>query len=646
MRVTENMLANQSLFNVQRALNQFMTLQDQMSTGKKVARPSDDPIGVQQALRFRSEIARIDQFQTNIELGTNLLNTYESTLADLNTLASQAFEMTVAVANETNDSQAPRAAYRDDIVSGIDRILQLISAELDGRQIFSGHRTDVDPLIIGSSGITYVGDLGQKLVEIDPSTNIQINLNAQEVLLKQFDPPGTSADLAVGIDSLSLLSEMRNGLGITLGGFNITDNNLGITTGIDLNVPAPAVTLGDVISRINTQLTAAGVTNLGASVGPSNNILFSATTTGQISNATPLKNLNGGVGVDLQPGEIRVHDQSGSIDFLISLTGSATVGDIIASINSGLVANGVNNVSVALNATSTGLDITDSNPTPLGLSFSDTSSTVQTAVQLGIDGLISPTLNGKPLLPQSDFTIAEGAGQTAADLGIIGNLSVNLAGTDLDAILTTTTPLSRLNNGNGFMLGSIQMTQGNMTRVVDLSDPAFTTLGDLLGAINASGLNITASINPGNTGIQIINNSVADSFLVENSGEPASATQLGVYGASDFMGAMYLFRNELQRPDIDSINRDDMQTIMSAIKSGMDELFIIRGNVGSKTRRLDATAAQLDNSELESIKLLSNVEDADITELVTKLASRENNYRAGLIAISKIVQPSLMDFLR
>ena len=89
-----------------------------------------------------------------------------------------------------------------------------------------------------------------------------------------------------------------------------------------------------------------------------------------------------------------------------------------------------------------------------------------------------------------------------------------------------------------------------------------------------------------------------------------------------------------------------MKAIMGAIKSGMEKLLILRGNTGSKQRRLDATSDQLAIGELEVIKLLSEVEDADIAELVTRLATHENNFRAALIAMSRIIQPSLMDFLR
>ena len=50
--------------------------------------------------------------------------------------------------------------------------------------------------------------------------------------------------------------------------------------------------------------------------------------------------------------------------------------------------------------------------------------------------------------------------------------------------------------------------------------------------------------------------------------------------------------------------------------------------------------------ELSFSRLLSDVEDADLTTVITDLATLENNYQAALAAAGKIIQPSLLNFLR
>ena len=71
-----------------------------------------------------------------------------------------------------------------------------------------------------------------------------------------------------------------------------------------------------------------------------------------------------------------------------------------------------------------------------------------------------------------------------------------------------------------------------------------------------------------------------------------------------------------------------------------------RSTVGAKTIQLETTERRLVDLELTFTELLSEVEDADLASLVTQLATYENNYKASLISAGKIIQPSLLDFLR
>lgn len=646
MRVTNNMLANQTLFNVRRSLSSFLRIQEEMTTGRRVNKPSDDPIAVQRGLQYRTALERIEQFRTNINLGTNLLATYESSLTDMNQLVKEVVDVGLAVSNDSNNSPEAVPAFLNEVKSAIDRMLQLANSELDGRRIYAGFRTTTEPLALGPSGFSYLGDTGAMIVEIDESTDIQLNLNAAETLLQEITPIGAEADLAVGIDGATLLSELQNGLGLDLSAFTIVDDNLGLTANIDVNVPAPPVTVADLLSRINTQLTATGITNLTAAIGSDNNITLTATNNGLIGLSTPLDNLNGGSGVDLEPGLIRVTD-GGAIDFEVDLSSAVTVGDAITALNAQLSAQGITNVTAALNGAGTGIDIVDSNGVPLGLSFGDVGLD-STASDLGLLGAVNPTLNGADLAPQPTFTVAEGAGQTATQLGLVGSFTIAQAGADVDALLTSATPLSRLNNGLGFALDAIAITQGTRTFRVDLSDPALVTVGDIITEINNSGADVTASINAAGTGIQILGNSATDSLIVENDGSQNSADKLGLYGAADLLGGLMLIRNELSaNTGADTkVSAERVEQALRTLQAGMTRVLSARGAVGTKQNRLDAATARLANSELEKTRLLSEVEDADITELVTRLASHENNYQAGLIATAKIIQPSLMDFLR
>jgi len=646
MRVTNSMITNQTLFFTQRSLSEFLRLQTQMTTSRRVNVPSDDPIGVQRSAGYRSTLKDIEQYRQNIAIGENLLLTYDSDLGEMKNILQNAAEIALAVNDDSVDSPEAVQAFVSELQSNIDRMLQLANRQIEGRYIFSGHRTNVAPIISAQNGFTYVGDSGQMLIEIDKSVQSQINVTAAETLFKELIVLGQDADLNLDTDAATLLAELNAGVGVQLGQFTIRDNNLAIAATIDLNVPAPAATIADAVAAINSQLTAAGITNLTAQVGTDANIKFVSTTNGLITPATALSNIRSGAGVDQLPGGFRIHDAGGTIDVTVNIANAVSIGDVLTAINTQLSAAGVNNVTASINATQTGINITDTNGVALDLSVSETDAGQTTASDLGILGFIGAQLVGASVSPQVDFSVSDGVGQTAANLGIRGSFHGDFAGTNLDPILTATTPLSRLQGGLGLTRGIVKVTLGAQSRQIDLTSPAIATVGDLLTAFNNSGLNITASINNARTGIQIRSNSTTESFIIEEIGVGRAARDLGVFGASDLMGALLSFKNQIASDGATGTQKDKIDPLLAVIQNGVTELLGARGSIGAKHIRLEATDARHRNAEQGVTELLSEIEDADITELVTQLASKENNYRASLAATAKIIQPSLLDFLR
>jgi len=71
-----------------------------------------------------------------------------------------------------------------------------------------------------------------------------------------------------------------------------------------------------------------------------------------------------------------------------------------------------------------------------------------------------------------------------------------------------------------------------------------------------------------------------------------------------------------------------------------------RASAGSKLMGLESTEVKHTDLSLNYTKLLSDTEDADITQLVADLATQETLYQAALQSAAKIIQPSLLDFLR
>ncbi|HEY8341514.1 MAG TPA: flagellin, partial [Calditerricola sp.] len=75
-------------------------------------------------------------------------------------------------------------------------------------------------------------------------------------------------------------------------------------------------------------------------------------------------------------------------------------------------------------------------------------------------------------------------------------------------------------------------------------------------------------------------------------------------------------------------------------------LLAVRATVGARMNRFELIRYRLEADEVNVTRLLSKEEDADMAEVITNLKTAENVYRAALAAGARIIQPSLVDFLR
>ncbi|MCH9024480.1 MAG: flagellar hook-associated protein FlgL [candidate division Zixibacteria bacterium] len=639
MRVTNSVIAGNVSFNTQRAIARFLELQNQMSSGRRINKPSDDPIGTIRDLDYRKELSKIQQYRGAIAQAQNWMGIYDNDLADITTMLSSARELAVAMANETFDADA-RLASASEVSSMLDRIIQIANDELEGKSIFAGFRTNIKPLIMSATGARYVGDTGNIQFQIDSSSRFDVNLIGSSVFLKQVTILGQTADYNTSITATTLLTDLKGGTGITMppGTITISDYNLGINSIINLGA---AIDINDVLNIINTRLTADGITNLTAELGDEgNNIKFVTTQNGLISNQTSLSVLNNGTGVSMIPGRFKVTDGAG-IDFEVDISGNSTIADVINSFNTQVAAAGVSNVTMQVNAAGTGLEINDTNGVPLNLRIEEISAESTTAANLGITGSVGAQLVGQDLNPSVNFEIFDTVGTTAEELSILAKFTSDLIGDDLNPILLATANVTEFNNGFGFSLGEIIIKNGEMSRVIDLGDSLIVTVQDMLDAINNSGLNVTASINAAGSGIEIINNDPTRSLAIEEVSGGRTAKKLGLFGASDLIGTMMVLQNALENND-----QEGTGMLLAHIDNALQHLLNQRATVGARGVRLESTDIRLINRDLGFIKLLSDVEDADLAKLVTQLATYENNYQAALMASARIIQPTLLDFLR
>ncbi|WP_069650368.1 flagellar hook-associated protein FlgL [Caloranaerobacter ferrireducens] len=100
-------------------------------------------------------------------------------------------------------------------------------------------------------------------------------------------------------------------------------------------------------------------------------------------------------------------------------------------------------------------------------------------------------------------------------------------------------------------------------------------------------------------------------------------------------------KNAMDNGDVDTIERS-----LGRIDKVMENLLSVRADIGAKMNRLELTKKRLESQSVNFTKLLAENEEADIAEVIMNLKMNENVYRASLSAGARIIQPTLVDFLR
>ena len=413
MRITSNMIMNTVTRNLALSQSRFLRIQTMASSGRRINRPSDDPIGITKDLGFRSDLSEISQFRKNINQALSWFNFSDQAMGNMNELISRAKELAVQFANDTYDQNA-RAAGATNIRDVFEQIIEAANTQFEGNYIFSGTRTDVSPFMVLAMGVVYRGDFEQISLETESSSYLGINSIGAEFLTVASRTLGDGYDLNPGIQPNLWLDYLHGGNGVDLGAGLFNVRTLNGEYAIDVSA---ARNIQDVLDALN----GAGIPNFNASISLTGNSIALEDTSNHLINVnTPLSMRNGGLGVDQTPGLIRF-GTGGGVSVNVDISGSVTIGDVINAINTQLPAGGINNVTASLHPDKNVLVLNDNNAAPLNIMISEGSPGGQTASDLGILGEIGTVMEGEDLEP-THIQVAENAPDenTAKYLGLLG----------------------------------------------------------------------------------------------------------------------------------------------------------------------------------------------------------------------------------
>jgi len=170
MRITNKMMTNNMMSNINRNKVSLTTLEQQYSTGKKIQRPSDDPIITVRALKLRTNLAEIEQYhEKNIPDAMSWMDITESALKTVNEVLKQINTYCVQGSTDTLTA-ADRSSISQNLEQMKQQIYQEGNANYAGRYVFTGYKTD-SPLIFTDDST----NLSYEIVEKFKASQIQIS---------------------------------------------------------------------------------------------------------------------------------------------------------------------------------------------------------------------------------------------------------------------------------------------------------------------------------------------------------------------------------------------------------------------------------------------------------------------------------------
>jgi len=149
--------------------------QSQLATGKKIQVPSDDPVVAARALKLRTDVAEIEQYQRNLKDARSWMDITESALNDMTEIFQRAKELAVA-SDGGAESEEDLKATAKEIRQLRTQLINLGNSTYAGRHIFSGYKTD-KPLLNDDGTFAFEVDNAVENIKYEIGTGDDININ-------------------------------------------------------------------------------------------------------------------------------------------------------------------------------------------------------------------------------------------------------------------------------------------------------------------------------------------------------------------------------------------------------------------------------------------------------------------------------------
>ncbi len=153
--------------------------QDQASSGKKVNKPSDDPVSAVRGMFYRSSLNEIDQYKRNADDGLSWMESTDSALDEVTSVLQRVRELTVQGQNGTNNPE-DRTAIAEEIKQLSNHLGEIANTQIAGKYIFAGTDVKNPPYNTETNQFTNANE-GMLELQVGQNSNVQINVLGTDV---------------------------------------------------------------------------------------------------------------------------------------------------------------------------------------------------------------------------------------------------------------------------------------------------------------------------------------------------------------------------------------------------------------------------------------------------------------------------------
>lgn len=647
MRITNNMMSNILLNNLSTNFENLAKLQEINSDGRRVHRPSDDPVAISSILKLKTDLGELDQYEKNIKDALSWYEVTESSVIDLSNALERMRELAVQANNTGTNNPDDLKKIKAEIEELKRHVIAAGNFNYAGKYVFSGHQND-RPLFktekVGTEEITsynidithaYTNSPDRLTYMVSQSEKIHVTANGIDLF--GFNPEVNTYSSMMTDTSGSNFDE---GISVIQGRFNpkldYTADTLDVTVNgvvYDVNEAGMDGTVKPIDKRLMLQRLREATGGGGrlrdvADIyyDDNENLVISAKNKGEaISSAsTQMKLATTQVGVSAKKSELKGK---------FALTGPES--DYRAK-----------NLDITIGGKNYTVDESELTGHGFHLSKEKVLKSFREA------------LNGTEKLGEVADIFFDSDDMLVIKEKKYGNRNIALTGLAGPGFTPTLTA------GNDKVEASVDFADfvfddryiaDNQARLK--KDPIYINLNgtrtkisldekDVVNTVAAYEASLQKAIDK-HIGTGRVKVETAGDKLKFTTQNTPDGTRPEIYIEPVITNESSLL-NDIDRfiKALDSSNSEELNKFLGNIDKHKDRILSVRADLGAKTSRMELALERTKDNRISFSSSLSNVEHVDLAESIMKFKNMENVYNASLAIGGKIIQPSLVDFIR